>query len=198
MQRVVPISGGGDVAIETTRALTAIDVDARDRNAIPDAEMFALDLNLAAAAEAARQIALRGIGGLVVIDFLTLRQGRHKKEVAGAFRTALAGWLGRASKVLEMSELGVCEAAIARRIRPVGDSLAAAPEEREALDALREIESAGWSARGGRICARVSAKSRGWIEGNPDATSALNDRIGARGTIEYEERPPGKPDVWSA
>jgi Ribonuclease G/E len=198
LERSVPIACGGDIAIEATRALTAIDVDAGERDGILDAEAYALDLNIAATEEAARQIALRGIGGLVAIDYLSLQQRRHRKQVTDALRDALAGWLGRASRVLEMSELGVCEAAIARRMRPVRDALAIPAEEREALDALREIEGAGWTARGGRIQARLSAKAIEWLDANPNLSKALNDRIGARWTVEVEERPPGRPQVWSA
>jgi len=195
-QRVVPITGGGDLAIDTARALTAIDVDGGDRTGSADIDAFRFDLNLAAAEEAARQISLRSIGGLVAIDFVGMQQRRHQKDVVAAFRTALAGWLGRSSQVLEMSELGVCEAAIARRSRPVTDL--APPEEREALDALREIESAGWAARGSRIRALLSQAARRWLEARPDLTTSLNDRIGARWTVEAEDRAPGRAKVWSA
>jgi ribonuclease E len=196
-QRIVSITGGGDLAIDTARALTAIDVDAGERAGAVDVDAFRLDLNLAAAEEAARQISLRGIGGLVAIDFVGMQQRRHQKEVTAAFKTALAGWLGRASQILEISELGVCEAAIARRARSVRDAQRASPEEREGLDALREIESAGWSARGSRIRALLSPAAISWLEMRPDLTTSLNDRIGARWAVEAEDRPPGRPKVWS-
>ncbi|HEY7797471.1 MAG TPA: ribonuclease E/G [Hyphomonadaceae bacterium] len=196
-QRVAPIDGGGDLAIDTARALTAIDVDAGSRTGAGDMDAFRLDLNLAAAEEAARQISLRGIGGLVAIDFLGMQQRRHQKDVAAAFRGALAGWLGRSSQILEISELGVCEAAIARRARPVRDAIRTSPEEREALDTLRELESAGWAARGSRIRALISAAAKAWLDARPDLTKALDDRIGARWAVEAEDRPPGKSKVWS-
>ena len=196
-QRVVRIDGGGDLAIDTARALTAIDVDAGERTGAADVDVFRRDLNLAAAEEAARQIGLRGIGGLVAIDFVGMQQRRHQKDVVAAFRSALARWLGRSSQVLEMSELGVCEAAIARRARPARDALRASPEEREALDSLREIESAGWIARGSRIRALMSMDAKSWLEKQTGLTTSLNDRIGARWTVEAEDRPPGKPKVWS-
>lgn len=195
-QRVVQIEGGGDLAIDTARALTAIDVDAGER-AGADTDILRFNLNLAAAEEAARQIGLRSIGGLVAVDFVGMQQRRHEKDVAAAFRTALAGWLGRSSQVLEVSELGVCEAAIARRARPVRDALLASPEEREVLDALQEIESAGWSARGARIRTLLSLTAKDWLARRPDLTTSLNDRIGARWSVEAEDRPPGKPKVWS-
>jgi hypothetical protein len=73
----------------------------------------------------------------------------------------------------------------------------ALPEEREALDALRAIESAGWSARGSRIRALMSQAAKVWLEAQPDLTTSLNDRMGARWTVEAEDRPPGTPKVWS-
>jgi hypothetical protein len=196
-RRTVPMIGGGDLAIDTARALTAIDVDAGERAGPADAEAFRFDLNLAAAEEAARQVGLRSIGGLIAIDFVRMQQRRHQKEVVAAFRSALAVWLGRSSKVLEMSELGVCEAAVARRARPARDALLVSPEEREALDALREIESAGWSARGSRIRALMSADAKKWLDAQPDLAKALDDRIGARWTVEAEDRPAGGAKVWS-
>ncbi|MDP3738740.1 MAG: ribonuclease E/G [Hyphomonadaceae bacterium] len=197
-QQVVGLEGGGDLAIQASRAMTVIDVDAAERVGAQDADAFALDLNLAAAEEAARQISLRGIGGLLAVDFVGMKQSKHQRAVAEAFRKALAGWLGRASEVLELSQLGVCEAAIARRARPVRDALSAPAHEREALDALREIESAGWTARGSKIRARVSQEAAGWLETDHIGWGqALADRIGARWTLEPQDRPPGRAEVWS-
>lgn len=196
-QRIIPIEGGGDLTIDTARALTAIDVDGGERIQGADADAFRLHLNLAAAEEAARQISLRSIGGLIAIDFLGMQQRRHQKEVVAAFRTSLAGWLGRSSRVLEMSELGVCEVAVARRTRPARDALHSSPEEREALDALRDIESAGWAARGSRIRATMSAGAKSWLEARSELVAALNDRIGARWTVETQGQPSGRAKVWS-
>ncbi len=197
-QRVLTLTGGGDIAVDSTRAMTVIDVDSADRKGEGDAEIFALNLNLAAAAEVARQVSLRGIGGLMVIDFLSMQQARNRRSVVDEFRKTLAGYLRRASEVLDMSTLGVCEAAIARRARPLAAALAASPAEREALDALRILESAGWNARGSRLHARVSADAAGWLDSNVALwKDALAGRIGARWTIESEQQPPGQPKVWS-
>jgi hypothetical protein len=185
------IPDGGDLAIERTRALTAIDVDAGNREG-RDGEAFARDLNLAAADEAARQIGLRGIGGLVVVDFLSMSNRKDRAAVADAFREALATWLGRASEVAEISALGLCEASLARRLRPVADALGhTPPAEREALDVLRAIESEGWAARGARLRALVSAPAARWLEADSIGwKAALADRIGARWTIEADDRAP--------
>ncbi len=198
-QPTFALEGGGDIAIEVTRAMTTIDVDAGDRVTGSGADAFAFDLNLVAAGEAARQLSLRSVGGLVAVDFLRMADRRSQRAVVAAFRTSLATWLGRASEVLELSALGVCEAAIARRARPVADAIAASPAEREAIDALRAIETAGWNARGARIHARLSQRAAEWLDLDSIGWKAhLADRIGARWTLEVEERPPGRPEVWSA
>ncbi len=197
-ERIVALEGGGDITIETTRGMTVIDVDAGDRAGATDREVFAQDLNLAAAEEAARQIGLRGIAGLVAIDFVGTDNRKNQKAVVDTFRVSLAAWLGRSSEVLDMSALCVCEAAIARRARPVRDALATSAAEREALDTLREIESTGWASRGGRIRARISRAAAEWLEADTiDWKDQLANRIGARWTLEPEDRPPGRPEVWS-
>ncbi len=195
----VALPGGGDIAIEVTRGLTAIDVDAGSRIAEHDGAAFALNLNLAAAQEAARQISLRGLAGLLAVDFLRMDARRDQRAVVERFRHALAAQLGRASEVLELSGLGLCEAAIARRARPLAEALAAAPDEREALDALREIESVGLSARASRIHARISPAAHAWLDRNVvDWRPALADRIGRRWTLEAVDGRTGPPQVWSA
>lgn len=198
-QRIIPMTGGGDIAVDYTRGLTVIDVDSGDRKGEADQEAYALNLNLAAAAESARQLSLRGIGGLVAIDFVGMQVQRNRRTVVDAFRKTLSGYLRRASEVLDMSSLGVCEAAIARRARPVAAALNMPPAEREALDALRLLESAGWNARGSRLHARVSAEAANWLETHASAwKDQLAGRIGARWAVESEQRQPGQPKVWSA
>ncbi len=195
---LIVLPGGGDIAIEVTRGLAVIDVDAGSRIAEQDTGAFALNLNLAAAQEAARHISLRGVAGLLAVDFLRMEARRDQRAVVERFRQALAAHLGRASEVLELSPLGLCEAAIARRARPLADALAAPEDEREALDALREIESVGMLARAGRIHARLSTSAHAWLEsGVIDWQPALADRIGARWTLEPVEGRAGRPEVWS-
>lgn len=198
-QRIVPLPGGGDIAVDNTRGLTAIDVDSGGRTGDVDPEIFAVNLNLAAATESARQLSLRGIGGLVAIDFVGMQQSRNRRSVVDAFRKTLAGYLRRASEVLDMSQLGVCEAAIARRARPIAAAMNVPTAEREALDALRLLETAGWNARGARLHASLSADAASWLQANAHAWSEpLASRLGARWTIESQQRSPGQPKVWSA
>lgn len=191
------IPGGGAIYIDDTRALTVIDIDAGNREG--GEGDFDLVLNLAAADQAARQIALRGIGGLVVVDFVSLQRRQEREAVAERFRECLTRRLGRGSQVLDISALGLCEAAIARRMRGVADALAAPPAaEREALDALRAIESEAHN-RQPWIHARVSRAAEAWLKSDPIGwEKALADRIGPRWRIEVEDRPSSRATVWSA
>jgi hypothetical protein len=191
------IPDGGDIAVEGTRALTAIDVDSAGRLGAAG-EAFSLGLNLEAAGVAARQVALRSLGGLVVTDFVSMKQPANRKAVTDAFREHLEAFLGRASDVRAMSPLGLCEAAIARRRRPVIDALDAPEDEREALDALRMIETAGRRAPGSRVHARISEEAAAWLAADTIGwETALADRIGRRWALQTVAGPVDQPEVWS-
>ncbi len=193
---LAPIAGGGDLCIETTRALTAIDIDSGAR-IVGEADVAAF--NIAAAQESARQIALRGLAGLVALDTLTMRTAKERAAVSDAFRDALRLRLGRASEVEPIGKLGVCIASIARRARPLADALAAPDGEREALDALRLIERVGRSEPGRRIHARVSAEAAQWLAREIiDWPGALADRIARRWEIEIAAPFTRTPDVFAA
>lgn len=196
---VVQLPGGGNIAVEGARGATVIDVDAGQRAGTTDAERFALDLNLAAAEAAARQIALRGVGGLVLVDFVGMTRPESRRAVAQKLRETLAVYLGRASDVLELSRLGVCEAAVARRARPLSDALAGPAAEREALDALRLIETAGTQDRAARLAATVSPEAAAWLERDTIGwRDALAGRIGARWILDAKPGHTGRPDVRKA
>ncbi|MDB5366471.1 MAG: ribonuclease, Rne [Rhodospirillales bacterium] len=114
-QPVVPLAGGGRLVIETVTALTAIDVDAGTRSF--------LDANLAAADEIARQLRLRHVGGLIVVDFVSMRSARDRSQVERALQAALARDPVE-TQMLPMSKFGLVELARERRGRPVAELLA--------------------------------------------------------------------------
>lgn len=199
MATTAVLPGGGDIAIDITRGMVAVDVDAGSRIAEHDSSAFALGLNLAAVEVTARCISLKGVAGLVVVDFLRMDARRSQREVAESFRRSLARYLGRKSEVLELSPLGLCEAAIARRARPAADALLASDGEREALDALRMIESVGISDRARPVRAKISTAAKVWLDrGVINWQGPLAERIGARWTLEPVEGRAGPPEVWSA
>ena len=106
--RNVPLPSGGHLVIDSTEALVAIDVNSGRFRSPDDAEETAFQINLEAAAEIARQLRLRDLGGLIVCDFIDMRLDHHKREVERALRNALKKHKERA-KTLRMSAFGLIE-----------------------------------------------------------------------------------------
>jgi len=108
--RRVELPSGGAIIFGETEALTAVDVDsgrgsARGGGAFDE---MALKINLEAAGEIARQLRLRGIGGIIVVDFLHMESAAFRAQTANALRQALARDPAP-TKVLGMSALGLVE-----------------------------------------------------------------------------------------
>ncbi len=106
--RQVPLPSGGSIVIDTTEAMVAIDVNSGKFRDIHDAEEAAFRVNIEAAAEIARQLRLRDLGGLVVCDFIDLRLDKNKRAVEKALRDALKNHKERA-RILRMSKFGLIE-----------------------------------------------------------------------------------------
>ena len=115
-RRVVPLKGGGSIVIDQTEALVAIDVNSGNFRGDNNAEENAYQVNLRAAAEIARQIRLRDLGGVVVNDFIDMREERHRRGVEKALRDAVRRDRAR-TKILRISPFGLIEMT-RQRIRP--------------------------------------------------------------------------------
>jgi ribonuclease E len=115
-QRHVPLPNGGSIVIEQTEALVAIDVNTGNFRADNNAEETAFRMNLAAAKEIARQLRLRDLGGVIVNDFIDMREERHCREVERTLRDAVDRDRAR-TKILKMSAFGIIEMT-RQRIRP--------------------------------------------------------------------------------
>ena len=87
--RNVPLPSGGSIVIDHTEALVAIDVNSARATKGSDIEETALRTNLEAAEEAARQLRLRDLGGLIVIDFIDMDDPRNQRQVENRLRDAL-------------------------------------------------------------------------------------------------------------
>ncbi len=87
--RTVTLPSGGAIVIDHTEALVAIDVNSAQATKGGDIEQTALNTNLEAAEEAARQLRLRDLGGLIVIDFIDMENQRNQREVEERLREAL-------------------------------------------------------------------------------------------------------------
>ncbi len=109
-QRQIRLPSGGSLAIDQTEALVAIDINSSKATKGSDIEETALQTNLEAADEIARQLRLRDIGGLIVIDFIDMMQNQNQRAVEERLRDALSNdrakiQVGKISRfgLLEMS-----------------------------------------------------------------------------------------------
>ncbi len=117
----VTLKSGGSIVIEQAEALVAIDVNSGKGTQKTSIEQTALMTNLEAAEEVARQLRLRDMGGLIVIDFIDMRETKHKLEVERALKTHLK--LDKAKvKVGKISQFGLLEMS-RQRIRPSIESV---------------------------------------------------------------------------
>ena len=87
-QREVRLPSGGSIVIDSTEALTAIDINSARATRGGDIEETAFNTNLEAADEIARQLRLRDLGGLIVIDFIDMTPVRHQRAVENRLREA--------------------------------------------------------------------------------------------------------------
>ena len=108
-QRRVGLPSGGELVIEETEALTAIDVNTGSHKGEGgDAKDFIVQCNLEAAAEAARQIRLRNIGGLIIVDFIDMKNGKDRNMVYSTMRQHMADDKAK-TQILPISPLGILQ-----------------------------------------------------------------------------------------
>jgi ribonuclease E len=108
LDRKVWLPSGGSLIIEHTEALTVIDVNTGKNVGTSNLEETVFRNNLEAAVEIARQLRLRDVGGIIVVDFIDMEIRPNRDEVTRVFREALARDKTR-TQVFEISELGLCE-----------------------------------------------------------------------------------------
>ena len=115
-QREVKLPSGGSIVIDTTEALISIDINSSRSTKGSDIEDTALNTNLEAADEIARQLRLRDIGGLIVIDFIDMTANKNQREVENRMKDALE--IDRARvQVGRISRFGLLEMS-RQRLRP--------------------------------------------------------------------------------
>ncbi len=117
-QPVVPLPSGGTIFIEPTEALVAIDVNSGRCVKEKDLEETSFRTNLEAAEEIARQLRLRDLGGLVVIDFIAMRQSKHRTQVEKRLRECLKKDRAKIT-MTRFSKLGLIELARQKLQAPI-------------------------------------------------------------------------------
>ena len=184
--RTVALPSGGRLVIDETEALTAVDVDTRGASGGGEA---LLHVNLEAAEEIPRQLRLRAIGGLIVIDFAHLKRDDQQNQVLDALRAALAGDRAAAPPG-GFTHLGLVEMT-RRRERPTLIETIGAPcpkcgarhglksAETVALDIVRRVARDALHAAPGRITLAVAPEIEAELArpGNR-AIAALGDATG--------------------
>ena len=115
-QREISLPSGGSIVIDPTEAMVTIDVNSSRATKGKDIEETALATNMEAAVEVARQLRLRDLGGLVVIDFIDMQDETNQSKVLNAVRRAVHGDRARI-QISEISRFGLLELS-RQRLRP--------------------------------------------------------------------------------
>ncbi len=185
----VTLPSGAWITFEATEALTAVDVNSGRFTQSGGLEETSLAVNLEAAAEIGRQIRLRGIGGLIVVDFIHLRDAPHVEAVLAALEQSLA--FDRVPVQLSpMSEFGIV-AITRKRVREPLARLTSAPcpachgsgrtltPQSVALALLRRVESEARAAPGREILAQAAPDVTDWLTAHEDEVRSALARRGA-------------------
>ncbi len=170
--RRVPLNSGGEIVIEPTEAMVAIDVNSgRFKKSQSSREMI-LQINLEAAAMVARQLRLRDLGGLIMIDFIDMDEEADRRRVETAFRDALEPDRARIT-LLPISRLGVLEMTRQRVRQSLRTAVLSACPHCGGTGMTRSFESLGldfirmlrqrFTERRGRLEARMHPRAASYV-----------------------------------
>ncbi|WP_199744218.1 Rne/Rng family ribonuclease [Legionella sp. km772] len=143
-QRQVMLPSGGALVIDRTEALVSIDVNSAKATSGSDIEATALNTNLEAADEIARQLRLRDLGGLVVIDFIDMSSSKNQREVENRLKEALQADRARI-QVGRISRFGLLEMSRQRLRLSLGETAQDVCPRCEGRGTVRNIQSHGLS-----------------------------------------------------
>jgi ribonuclease E len=139
-QREVRLPSGGSLVIDPTEALVSIDINSAKATRGSDIEETALQTNLEASEEIARQLRLRDIGGLIVIDFIDMTAVRNQRTVESRMRDALQMDRARV-QIGRISRFGLLEMS-RQRLRPsLGETSGVVCPRCNGLGSIRDVES---------------------------------------------------------
>ena len=187
-EREVKLPSGGSIVIDHTEALVSIDINSARATRGSDIEETALQTNLEAADEIARQLRLRDIGGLVVIDFIDMGPARNQREVENRARDALK--LDRARvQIGRISRFGLMEMS-RQRLRPsLGETSGVVCPRCDGQGTIRDVRSLSLSVM--RLIEEEAMKERSAqiraILPVPVATYLLNEKRAILADIERRQ-----------
>ncbi|PAU75694.1 ribonuclease E [Halomonas salipaludis] len=187
-QREVKLPSGGSIVIDHTEALVSIDINSARATRGSDIEETALQTNSEAADEIARQLRLRDIGGLVVIDFIDMSPARNQREVENRMRDALK--LDRARvQIGRISRFGLMEMS-RQRLRPsLGETSGVVCPRCDGQGTIRDVRSMSLSIM--RLIEEEAMKERSAqiraILPVPVATYLLNEKRSVLAEIERRQ-----------
>lgn len=139
-QREVKLPSGGSIVIDPTEALVSIDINSARATRGSDIEETAFNTNLEAADEIARQLRLRDIGGLIVIDFIDMSSNKNQREVESRIRQALSVDRARV-QTSRISRFGLLEMS-RQRLRPsLGETSGVVCPRCSGQGTIRDVES---------------------------------------------------------
>ncbi|MCC7049650.1 MAG: ribonuclease E/G [Alphaproteobacteria bacterium] len=202
LSRRIRLPRGGAIAIDELESMTAIDVDMAAQAGMGQQADLAFQVNLEAAGEIARQLRLRDIGGIVVVDFLRMARPDHRRRTVETLRRACAPDPQQVD-VLGLTPAGLVELT-RKRLRPSLKHLLAEPRDDQpgftaatlgfalARAILREADA----APGRALRARASPAAVAGLETAAETLASLRERVGAKiGLVADPDLQPGRFDV---
>jgi ribonuclease G len=191
LRRRVWLKSGGYIVIDHTEALVAIDVNTGKYVGKRDFEETVLKINLEAVGEIVRQIRLRDLGGIIIIDFIDMEHPDHRDQVFQALLRALADDKAR-TNVLAISELGLVEMT-RKRVRQSLPSLFCAPcpackgsgviksDATLAAEILRKIQAGAREGAGPEVVVRAHPETAHYLDvDRREAVDRLQAMIGRK------------------
>lgn len=195
LRRKVWLKSGGYLVIDQTEALVSIDVNTGKYVGKRDFEETILKINLEAVNEIVRQIRLRDLGGIIILDFIDMDREEHRQQVFRALKKALAQDKSR-TKVLEISQLGLVEMT-RKRVRqdlhkllsqacPVCRGTGAVRSEAAiAAELFRKIQAAARDVGGQEILLQVHPEMAAYLEEQePEGLELLQRKIQRKVTLQ--------------
>lgn len=197
----VTLEGGGRLGISRTPALTAMDIDTSGRASRSGRSALARAVNLAAASEAARQAALRGLGGLIVIDCVAPVSKADGAGIKAAFLEAFRSVSPRKAEALAPSPFGLMQASLAWGECPVDEILVdrggGLSARGQLLEGLRLLEREARARPAASLTLALPDEAWKSLHSLPGGLAALADRFAkALGpALQFEVSPAGRVEV---